>query len=95
MLPPGYQFQSETVRKSVEQGLEQGRAQGLEQGRAQGLEQGRAQGEARAVVRFLEARGLAVSEAQRERILSTLDLELLETWIHRAATVATVDALFE
>jgi len=44
---------------------------------------------------FLEARGLAVSEAQRERILATAFLELLTRWVRRAATVTSADALFE
>jgi hypothetical protein len=47
------------------------------------------------VLEFLEARGLSVTAAQRERILGTKDLETLARWIRRAATVASADALFE
>lgn len=79
MLPQGYQFQSETIRKSIEQGRVEGRAAE----------------KAAAVLDVLDARGLAVTDAQRERILGTKDLETLTLWVRRAATVATVDALFE
>jgi hypothetical protein len=75
MLPQGYQFQSETIRKSIEQG--------------------RTAEKAAAVLEFLEARGLAITVAQRERILGTKDLETLTHWVRRAATVASTDALFE
>jgi hypothetical protein len=47
------------------------------------------------VITFLDARGLVVSEAQRQRILETSDLETLSRWVRRAATVTSVDALFE
>jgi hypothetical protein len=70
MLPQGYEFQSEPLRRS------------------------QATGEARAVVAFLEARGLAISNEQRERITSCTDLEQLDRWIRRAATIATTDELF-
>jgi hypothetical protein len=75
MLPHGYEYQSETIRKSIDLG--------------------RAEARAAAVVDVLEARGVAVSEAQRERILGTKDLETLTRWVRRAVTVTSVDALFE
>jgi len=53
-----------------------------------------AQGKAESVLEVLEGRGLAVSAAERERILACTDLELLKTWLRRAVTVATTDALF-
>jgi hypothetical protein len=46
------------------------------------------------VLDVLDARGLTVSDAQRERILGCSDLEVLKAWLRRAATVATADALF-
>jgi len=61
----------------------------------QSFDRGRAAEKAADVLEFLEARGLAVSEAQRERILATSDLELLARWVRRAATVTSSDALFE
>lgn len=59
------------------------------------FQKGIAQGKAADVIAFLEARGLAVSDAQRERILATTDMPTLDRWIRRAATVAAAEALFE
>jgi hypothetical protein len=64
------------------------------QGRAEGRDEGIAEGEARAVLRFLDARGIDVPHAARERIMGCTDLDQLETWEHRAATVSTIDELF-
>ncbi|MES1173250.1 MAG: hypothetical protein ABUL62_02895 [Myxococcales bacterium] len=47
------------------------------------------------VIAVLEARGLAVSEAQKQRIVETADLETLSQWVRRAATIAETSALFE
>jgi hypothetical protein len=99
MLPQGYQWQSEIGRESfqqgVAQGIQQGVAQGIQQGVAQGIQQGVAQGQAAGVLQVLEARGLVVSDAARERILGCTDLEQLARWIRRAATVSAIEALFE
>jgi len=75
MLPQGYEYQSQIVRESIQQGITQGRATD--------------------VLEVLDARGLVVSDADRERILGCTDLELLARWIRRAATVAATDLLFE
>ena len=64
------------------------------QGRTEGLEEGRAEGEARALLGFLAARGVDVPHSARERIMRCTDLDQLETWVRRAATVSTVDELF-
>jgi hypothetical protein len=83
MLPQGYQFQSEIGRESFQKGVEQG------------VEQGIAQGRAADVLEVLDARGLVVNDAERERILGCADVELLARWVRRAATVAATVALFE
>jgi hypothetical protein len=67
MLPEGYQFQSETMRKS----------------------------KALDVLEVLDARGLAVTTEQRERIVECSDSETLKRWLRAAATVASVRELFE
>jgi hypothetical protein len=54
-----------------------------------------AHGRAEAVVMFLQARGLTLTEAQKERISGCHDLTQLETWIARAATVDSADELFD
>lgn len=61
----------------------------------QGHEEGRAEGEARALLGFLEARGIGVPDDARERIMRCTDLDQLETWVRRAVTVSTVEDLFD
>lgn len=54
----------------------------------------RARARAEDVVAFLEARGLAVSDEQSERILACTDMDQLDRWVRKAATVASTDELF-
>ncbi len=53
--------------------------------------EGEARGEAAAILKVLEARGAAVSEAQRQEILRCRDLDRLDRWLRRAARAASVD----
>jgi hypothetical protein len=55
---------------------------------------GEARGEANAVLAFLETRGLAPTEEQRQRVLACTDLEQLNSWVRRAVTLSDVDELF-
>jgi len=59
------------------------------------FEKGRATEKAAAVLDVLDARGVAVTPEQRERILACTDLEVLTRWVRRAVTVASTAALFE
>jgi hypothetical protein len=77
--PEHREFQSEFARKYV----------------SLGKAEGKAEGEARAVMAVLEERGISVGAEQRERILGCTDLVLLEGWIRRAVTVASVEDLFK
>jgi len=52
-----------------------------------------ARGEAKSILRFLEARGVAVSPAQREEILRCSDLDRLDQWLDRAARASSADEL--
>lgn len=61
----------------------------------QQFDKGRASAKAADVIVVLEARGLTVSDAQRQRIVATTDLELLDRWVPRAVTVTAVDELFQ
>jgi hypothetical protein len=54
-----------------------------------------ARGEAKAVLAVLATRGIAVPEEARVRISECTDLELLESWVPRAVTAASVDELFD
>jgi hypothetical protein len=67
----------------------------FDESQKQSFDRGRTADRAAAVLDVLEARGLAVTAAQRERILGTKELETLTGWLRRAATVASADALFE
>jgi len=71
MLPRGYEFQSETLRKNI------------------------ATTRIADILDVLDARGLAVSSEQRERILGCTDLEMLKHWHRTAVTAASTDALFD
>ncbi|HET9953797.1 MAG TPA: hypothetical protein VFQ61_04820 [Polyangiaceae bacterium] len=84
---------SEAARKAFQM-LPQG-AQFFDESQKQSFDRGRAAEKAAAVLEVLDARGLAVTAAQRERILSTKELETLTHWVRRAATIASADALFE
>jgi post-segregation antitoxin (ccd killing protein) len=52
--------------------------------------QGRTEEGARALLTVLRARGMAVSDVARERILAQKDPERLERWLEKAAVVASV-----
>jgi hypothetical protein len=52
---------------------------------------GEARGEAQSILRILEARGIAVSPAQREEILRCADRDRLDRWLLRAVQVSSAD----
>ena len=54
------------------------------------FDQGEADGRAGSVLTVLRARGIAVPDAVRERILAQTDLDRLERWLEKAAVVASV-----
>jgi hypothetical protein len=82
MRTEGYQYQSDFARHH----------QAL--GRAEGEAKGEAKGEARAVITVLEARGLVVTDDDRERILAATDLAQLDRWLRRAVAISTTEELF-
>lgn len=49
-----------------------------------------AEGRSKALIAVLEARGLAVSAEHRARIVACGDLAVLDRWIRRAVTAASV-----
>jgi flagellar biosynthesis/type III secretory pathway protein FliH len=103
----GYEYQSDFAKKYVAQGRVEGRAEGRTEGRVEGRTEGRVEGRAegriegrteaaaRNVLTVLRARGLAVSDAARERILSQKDPERLERWLKKAAVADSVAAVFD
>jgi hypothetical protein len=54
---------------------------------------GEVTGKADAILKFLAARGIAVSEAQRQEILSCHDLDRLDRWLRRAALASSADEI--
>jgi hypothetical protein len=73
----GYQYQSDFAKRYV----------------AEGEAKGRAEGEAEALLTVLEARGFAVSDAVRERILAEKDPERLKGWLKKAVIAPSADAV--
>jgi len=59
-----------------------------------GLEKGLARARAEDVIVVLDARNVAVSDEQRERILACTDLSLLDRWLRQAVTIARSEELF-
>lgn len=74
----GYEYQSDFAKKYVAEG------------RAEGRVEGRAEGAAQALLTVLQARGIAVPDAARERILAQTDPERLKRWLEKAAVATSV-----
>jgi hypothetical protein len=60
-----------------------------EKGKTEGKAEGKAEGKREAVLAVLEARGLAMSEAQRAVVAACSDATVLAQWIVRAATASS------
>jgi predicted transposase YdaD len=68
--------------------------QGIAEGEARGEAKGKAEGKAEAVLRLLDARGLAPSQEQRQRVGSSTDSAQLDLWFDRAITASTAAEVF-
>jgi hypothetical protein len=66
----------------------------LDQGRAEGEALGEARGEAKMLLRVLAARGFAVTDEVRERVVGCADTGRLETWADRAVTASSITEVF-
>ena len=66
----------------------------VEQIHDQGIAEGEVKGEAKAVLRLLDARRLAPSQEQRQRVTSCSDSAQLDLWFDRAITAGTADEVF-
>lgn len=67
---------------------------GKAEGKAEGEAKGKAEGEANALLMFLYARGLQVTEEEKARIAACTNIDQLRTWVVRAAIVTTTAELF-
>ncbi|MFI7698212.1 hypothetical protein [Nonomuraea sp. NPDC049480] len=70
-------------------------AEGEAKGKAEGKAEGKAKGEAKSILLVLEARGIPVPDEAKTRITECTDLDILESWVRKAATAASVDELFD
>ena len=95
VMMKGYEYQSDFAKKYVAQGRAEGRTEGLNEGLNEGLTRGRIEEAARNLLTVLRVRGLAVSDAARERILSQNDPERLELWLEKAAVASSVAAVLD
>jgi hypothetical protein len=59
------------------------------EGKAEGKAKGKAKGKAESVVTILDARGIRVSKAMRDKILRCTDPALLDRWLRRAASATS------
>ncbi|MEM9488672.1 MAG: hypothetical protein AAGC55_05980 [Myxococcota bacterium] len=96
-------FLSEAARRAVESLMELGNYEYqsdfakryVAKGRAEGLAEGEAKGRAEGLLVLLEARGFAIPEALRRRILTTRELDVLDRWYRRAARATELAEIFE
>jgi predicted transposase YdaD len=65
-----------------------------DQGIAEGEARGEARGKAEAVLKLLEARGLAPTHEQRQQVTSSTDAAQLDLWFDRAITASTAAEVF-
>jgi hypothetical protein len=79
----GYEYQSDFAKKYVAQG------------RTEGHIEGRTEEAARNLLTVLRARGIAVPDAVRERILAQKDPERLERWLEKAVVASSVTAVID
>ncbi len=66
---------------------------GVAEGEAKGVARGEAKGKAQDVLAVLEARGISVSAAVRDRVLGCTDVAVLDAWVRRAAVASTAAAV--
>jgi hypothetical protein len=53
-----------------------------------------ARGGSKALLLVIDARGLEISDEQRDRVQACTDLALFHTWLARAATATTAEEVF-
>jgi hypothetical protein len=79
----------------IQGGFKEARALGRDEGLALGRVEGRKEEAARAVLTVLRARGIAVPDAARERILAQKDPERLGRWLEKAIVAASVGEVID
>ena len=91
------QMSQERGEQRFREGEQLGRQEGLREdeqlGEARGLREGEARGRARAILGVLQRRGIALSDAQVERIATCRDEATLARWWELAWSVESVEEL--
>ncbi|WP_312885351.1 hypothetical protein [Streptomyces physcomitrii] len=70
------------------------RDEGREEGRQEGRQEGRANAKAEAVLKVLDARGIALTDTHRQHLTTCQDLNLLDTWFDRSLAATTAEEIF-
>src|SRR5947199_1710267 len=69
------------------------RYEGEVRGEVRGEARGEVRGRAESILKVLEARGIAISEAQRQEILDCRDLSQLDRWLARAVLASSIEEI--
>jgi len=69
--------------------------QGRQEGEARGEARGEAKGLAKAVLQVLDARGVRMDDASRQRIQGCMDVATLERWHKRALTATRLSEVLD
>lgn len=90
-----YEYQSPWVKKwnRLQAEAEQAKAEATS-AKAEATS-AKAEGEARTLLRIIEGRGLALTEAQRAQIMACKDIPTLDGWTDRVLVVTSVDELLK
>ena len=92
MTPERYQRLEDFIMLSPEQYLPKTDWERMQYGK--GMRDGEAKGVAKGILRTLALRNIAVTDADRQRILAELDLATLDRWFDLAFTVRSCADLF-
>jgi hypothetical protein len=90
---------SEAARKAlvmephIEKFFTEAHRRSYTEGKSEGLAEGLAKGKAESVLTLLQQRGLAMTDEQQRQIRSCTDLAILDRWLARVLSVASVDEL--
>lgn len=88
-----YRYQSDFLRKFVEDGMERGLQAGHEKGLQEGREEGLQAGLRNALLTVLASRNLPVSAEQQAQIQQCTATQTLDQWLRQSAFVPSVEAL--
>ena len=87
--------ESNAVKKARRMLEARGREKWLAEGKIEGEIKGKIEGEIKALLTFLKARGLPVSDVERASIEACADAGQIEQWIARAVTAGSVREVLE